>query len=132
MSRKIIVQESYKNKEYIIKEGSFGEVTYVILSGKVEISRIVNNKDVVLALLEKGDIFGEMSFIDQNPRSASAKAVGNVKVGVIDKDFLDNEINKTSQEFRTIIKAITERLRTTSFELVKLKGEYIKLKESGG
>lgn len=118
---RIIVKENYKDGQFIINEGSFGEGTYVILEGSVEVSKKINNEKVVITNLGKGDIFGEMSFIDRQPRSASVIALGDVKIGILDKDFLENEINKTSEDFRLILNAITERLRKTTGELMSLK-----------
>lgn len=121
---RILVKETYKDGQVIIKEGSFGEGTYVILDGRVEISKTVNNEKAVITTLGKGDIFGEMSFIDRQPRSASVIAIGDVKIGILDKDFLENEINKTSEDFRLIITAVTQRLRKTTGELMNLKIGY--------
>lgn len=125
---KITIKERYKDGQFIIKEGTYGESTYVILLGEVKILKKINNEQVVVAILRKDDIFGEMSFIDRRPRSASALAVGDVEIGLIDKDFLEGEINKTSGQFRTILQAITERLRETTSQLVSLTAEYYKLK----
>lgn len=118
---KIVAKEKYKDGEVIIKEGSFGEGTYVVTEGRVEVSKHINGERVVIAMLGKGDVFGEMSFIDRQPRTASIVAVGDVQVGIIDKDFLEYEINKTSEDFRVIMRALTDRLRKTTGELVNLK-----------
>jgi CRP/FNR family transcriptional regulator len=122
--KNIAVKEKYSDGQVIIKEGSFGEGTYVVLSGTVEIIKKVGDEKITIAALGKGDIFGEMSFIDRESRSASVVASGDVEVGLIDKDFLEFEINKTSSDFRTIITALTARLKKTTFELVQLKAEY--------
>ena len=118
---KISIKEKYKNGDIIMMEGSFGEGTYVVLEGNIEVYKTINNERVNIAHLGKGDVFGEMSFIDRQPRTASIVAVGDVQVGLIDKDFLENEINKTSEDFRIIMRALTERLRKTTGELVNLK-----------
>jgi len=122
--RMIVATETYQDGAVIIREGSFGEGTYVLLDGKVEISRKIDGKKVVIAVLEKGDVFGEISYIDRQPRSASVIAMGDVKVGLLNKDYLEAEMNKTSEEFRMIMKAITNRLRKTTGELVSLKTGY--------
>ncbi|KJR43316.1 Cyclic nucleotide-binding domain protein [Candidatus Magnetoovum chiemensis] len=127
--RRIIVKKTYKDGQIIIKEGSFGEGTYVILEGKVEIFKKIEKGKVVIALLEKGDSFGELSFFDRQPRSASAAAVGDVKLGVIDRDFLEDEINKTSEDFRLILLTVVERLRKTTSSLIPLITENHKLKK---
>lgn len=124
LMRMIVAQESYRDGDVIIREGSFGEGTYVLLDGKVEISRKLNGQKIVIAMLEKGDVFGEISYIDRQPRSASVIASGDVLVGLLNKDYLEAEMNKTSEEFRMIMKAITNRLRKTTGELVNLKTGY--------
>ncbi|MBF0336503.1 MAG: cyclic nucleotide-binding domain-containing protein [Nitrospirae bacterium] len=125
--KKIATTEIYEDGQHIIKQGSFGEGTYVILSGKVAINVKDNGVDLTVTHLAAGDIFGHMSFIDRQPRSASAVAVGTVKVGLFDKDYLDTEINKTSEDFRIILKALTERLRDTTSKLVNLTIKYYRL-----
>ncbi|MBF0342830.1 MAG: cyclic nucleotide-binding domain-containing protein [Nitrospirae bacterium] len=125
--KKIATTEIYEDGQSIIKQGTFGEGTYVILSGKVAIKVRDNDVDLTVTHLTTGDIFGHMSFIDRQPRSASAVAVGTVKVGLFDKDYLDSEINKTSEDFRIILKALTERLRDTTGKLVNLTIKYYRL-----
>ncbi|MBF0464204.1 MAG: cyclic nucleotide-binding domain-containing protein [Nitrospirae bacterium] len=127
--RRIVVKETYKDGQVIFKESSYGEGTYVILSGKVHIVKKINNVDIVIATLEKGDYFGEMSYLDRQPRSASAVAVGEVQCGLLDKNFLEDEINKTSEEFRLILNTLVERLRQTTSQLVSLTAENHLLKK---
>ncbi|MEO5358005.1 MAG: cyclic nucleotide-binding domain-containing protein [Nitrospirae bacterium YQR-1] len=125
--KRIAVTETYEDGQVIIKEGTHGEGTYVILEGSVAIKMKVDDVDIVVATLNKGDIFGHMSFIDRQPRSATARSVGRTKVGIFDMDYLENEINKTSEDFRMIVKALTERLRETTSKMVSLTAKYYKL-----
>ena len=127
---KIVSKESYKDGQVIIKEGSFGEGSYVVLSGNVRISKKVGEETVEITELGQNDIFGEIGLIDRESRSASVTAAGDVQVGLLDKDFLENEINKTSTEFRGILKALTERVRKTTLDMIALKVENHSLKKS--
>ncbi|MCG6553024.1 MAG: cyclic nucleotide-binding domain-containing protein [Candidatus Magnetominusculus sp. LBB02] len=127
--RRIAIKETYKDGQVIIKEGGYGEGTYLIISGKVRITKKMDKDTLDIALLEKDDYFGEMSFLDRQPRSASATAVGDVELGLIDKDFLEEEINKTSEDFRRILFTLAERLRKTSSLLLKLTAENHELKK---
>jgi CRP-like cAMP-binding protein len=126
MARMLGATESYKAGKVIFKEGTYGEGTYVLIDGAVEISKVINDKKILIAKLGKGDIFGEMSYLDKGPRSANAIAISDVAVGLMDKDLLDEEINKTAENFRVIIKALVERLRTTTIELVSMKEQCAK------
>jgi uncharacterized protein (TIGR02266 family) len=104
-------EETYQDGQVIIKEGASGDWVYVILSGSVEISRTIGDKKFVIELLETGEVFGELGFFAGVPRTATACAVGETTVGVIDREFLDREFNKLSSGFRTILGAVVERFR---------------------
>ncbi len=68
----ILYQREYKANEFIFKEGDAGLGMYIIFSGKVMIT--CDNDKQILAELEEGDFFGELSLLDESPRSASAIA----------------------------------------------------------
>ena len=58
----------------LFREGDAGEDMYIIQSGRVAIKKRTGaNKDVTLAVLEKGDFFGEMAVLERMPRSATAE-----------------------------------------------------------
>jgi CRP-like cAMP-binding protein len=61
----------------IFAEGETGDILYVINSGSVRITKIIGGKEVVLAVLAKGAMFGEMAILESKPRSASAIACEN-------------------------------------------------------
>ena len=113
-------EESYQDNEIIVREGSPGDWVYVVLTGSVEISKMVGGKRFVLGVLQPGEIFGELGFLGGIKRSATARALGETTLGIIDRTTLDSEFNKLSTDFRTIILAIVERFkkmieRTSSF-----------------
>ncbi|MEJ2096877.1 MAG: cyclic nucleotide-binding domain-containing protein, partial [Deltaproteobacteria bacterium] len=63
----------YQTEETIVQEGNTDTWVYFLVYGSVRILR--QNKEVAI-LKRRGDVFGEMSFIDNTPRSASAVADG--------------------------------------------------------
>jgi len=67
-----------------------------------------------LEILGPGDIFGEMSFIDPAPQSATATAFADTVLGLVDKDYLDGEFNRMSSELREIISNLVRKLRKTT------------------
>ena len=107
----LAIEETYQDGQIIFKEGSSGDWIYTIVSGSVEISKQVGDETKVIEVLAPGEVFGELVFIGGFKRTASAKAVGMTTVGIIDRDFLDNEFNKLSSQFRTILVAITHRFK---------------------
>lgn len=57
-----------------------GNDFYLILNGQVKISKIVNDREKTLDILEEGDIFGEMAILEEQPRSASATTMTEVRL----------------------------------------------------
>jgi uncharacterized protein (TIGR02266 family) len=110
-------RETHKAGEIIFEEGSHGFAVYILSSGKVEISKVVQGKKIVLEALGPGDMFGEMSYLDPAPRSATATALEDTVLELLDKDFLDKEFNQISSDFREIIRGLVRRLRKTSQNL---------------
>jgi len=105
-------EETYSDGQTIFREDSPGDWVYVILSGSVEISRMIGKKKFVLEVLKEGEVFGELSFIGGIKRSATATAVGEITVGIIDRDSLDQEFNKLSSDFRSILVTVVRRFET--------------------
>lgn len=122
----IAAEESYADGEVIFEEGSSGDWIYLIMAGEVEIYKTVRGRKVVVDVLKRGDIFGEVSFVDKQPRSAAARALGEVQVGIYDRTFLSQEYNKLPLDFRAVFDALARRLRkmtTVASNLVGRKTE---------
>ena len=77
--------------EYIFREGETARYAYVLQTGVVDIVKIGSEGEKVLFELDqKNQIFGEMTLIDGQPRSAGAKAKTDVTVSLVDgPEFLD-------------------------------------------
>ncbi|HET6459990.1 MAG TPA: cyclic nucleotide-binding domain-containing protein [Syntrophales bacterium] len=110
----IATYEDYQDGQIIFEEGSHGDWIYIIESGSVEISRAVEGKRTVITVLEAGDVFGEIAFLSRIPRTATARAVGETTVGLLDRTFLDGEYNRLSQHFQEILKILSMKLKKTT------------------
>lgn len=110
----IATYEDYQDGQIIFEEGSHGDWIYIIESGSVEISRAVKGKRTVITVLEAGDVFGEIAFLSRIPRTATARAVGETTVGLLDRTFLDGEYNRLSQHFQEILKILSMKLKKTT------------------
>jgi CRP/FNR family cyclic AMP-dependent transcriptional regulator len=111
--------ETFRDGQVIFEEGSNGDWIYVVDEGVVEISKKVGGRRIVVETLDEGDVFGEMAYIDKEPRSATATAKGTAVVGIIDRDFFDSEFNKISADFQKILKTVAFRLRKVTQKSVE-------------
>jgi CRP/FNR family transcriptional regulator, cyclic AMP receptor protein len=83
-------QKQYLRGQMIFSEGDPGGIMYVVQSGKVAVFIKDTGGDIVpLDDVEKGEIFGELSLLDNEPRSANAKAVEDTQLFVIDRHDLE-------------------------------------------
>ena len=113
----------YQKAEYIIKEGETDKRMYIILEGSVKISLSDGTDKIVVATLKKGDFFGEMSLFNDAPRSASAIAIGDVKLAYIDnikqlKIFIENNPSFASKMVHILAKRLA---RTNQILLSEFK-----------
>ncbi|MFC1891329.1 TIGR02266 family protein [Thermodesulfobacteriota bacterium] len=105
----LVSEETFEKGQVIFKEGSSGDWVYHIISGSVEVSRNVGGKKFVLEILKEGEVFGELGFIGKIKRSATVTAVEETVVGIIDRDTMDQEFNKLSSDFRSILVSVAVR-----------------------
>ncbi len=99
----------YADGQIIFLEHEPGAELYIIQEGKVKITKLVNNNEVLLAVLKKGDIFGEMSLLDNKPRSASAIAFGPTKLMVVSKANFEPTVQAHPEIGSKIIELLSER-----------------------
>ena len=107
----LVSEENYSDGQIIINEGSPGDWVYVVISGSVEISKKINDKKYILEILNKGEVFGEISFIGGVKRTATVTSVGETVIGVIDRDSMDKEFNNLSSDFRSILVSMVKRFK---------------------
>jgi CRP-like cAMP-binding protein len=79
------MERAYPANSLLFAEGEPGNELYIIQEGSVKIVKIVNNQEVVLAVLRKGDIFGEMALLENKPRTASAEIVEKCTVLAVNR-----------------------------------------------
>ena len=82
-------KQDFKLGDTVFKESEDGQSLFIIKKGEVKACKIAPDGDLfTLTIMKDGDIFGEMSFLDGRPRSATIVAVSDLETFVIDKfDF---------------------------------------------
>ena len=118
----IALARSFEAGAFLFREGDEGQKMFVLLEGKVRISKAVAGMgEEALAILEKGAYFGEMSVVEESPRSADAIAHSSCTVWVITREALD-QLMFTDKELAyvvlwTFVRTLSERLRDTNDKL---------------
>ncbi|PIQ96926.1 MAG: hypothetical protein COV67_07060 [Nitrospinae bacterium CG11_big_fil_rev_8_21_14_0_20_56_8] len=114
------IHQRFGNKEVIISEGIRSNNAYVVLKGEVRITKKVDKKNIVIGTLKEGEVFGEMGLISDEVRSATVTAVGDVTVGIIDKEAFDQLVSKLPEDLKAIVLALVQRLRVTTNLLARV------------
>ncbi len=109
---------SYKRGEVLIKQGAHETCAYIIESGRVEVSCMVNEKKTVLAILGQKQLVGEMALMEDKARSATVTAVEDTLVTEIDRKQFNKLLTENPRKLFPIIKALFERLRTANKNIV--------------
>jgi len=99
--------------DYIFREGELGTEMYIIHEGKVEILNRIAEEDRVLAVLEKGDFFGEMSVLEDLPRAASARALTDTRLLQINGSTFDQMLQGNPEIAVRMMRKLSRRLRET-------------------
>jgi len=104
----------------IFREGETGREMYVIQSGKINITKKIRDVEKVLATIGPGDFFGEMSTLNNKPRSASAVVVESAKLLVVEPKMFESMIRNNVEIAIRIIKMLAKRLQDADHQIENL------------
>lgn len=108
---KFAPRKKFSAGEVIFKEGDPKGDAYVLVSGKVKISQNQNGHDITLAVLGPNSIFGDMSLIDDHPRSATVETMEECECIVISIGDFDNKLKTLDPFMQSIFQIMVGRLR---------------------
>jgi F420-non-reducing hydrogenase small subunit len=100
----------YENGELIFRQGDPGDTMFIVQSGAVKISQLEAGKEVVIAVLEKGALFGEMALLHRGPRSATAKAAGQTRLLALTPHALIERVRLDPGVALHLLKALTFKI----------------------
>jgi CRP-like cAMP-binding protein len=104
----------------LCREGDPGNEMFVIQAGRVTISKRAGDLEKVLTSLGPGEFFGEMSILNQRPRSATATCAEASKVLVIDAKTFEAMIRGNAEIALRMIKKLADRLQETNEQIETL------------
>ncbi|MDR3160905.1 MAG: cyclic nucleotide-binding domain-containing protein [Spirochaetaceae bacterium] len=101
---------SYGRDTMIFSEAEPGDELYIIRKGAVKIVKIVDNQEVLLAVLKEGDIFGEMALLESKLRSASAVAYEDCELLAINRINFERMVGTQPQIIARLTTLLSERI----------------------
>jgi len=105
----------------VVQEGEIGDSMYVILLGSVKIVYYTpDGREVVLSILENGDFFGEMSLLDQEPRSATVMTMEDSEFAYIRHSDFKHLMAGNPKLTMALLGEVVKRLRRTSHILERV------------
>jgi len=94
----------------VFAEGEMGNCLYIIQKGSVKITKIVDNQEVVLEVLGKYDIFGEMALLEDMPRSATAEVCEDCALLAVNQANFTKLINHQTDLVVRMTTFLSERI----------------------
>ncbi len=113
-------ERSFVAGQTIFKAGDPGGEMHVVLSGNVELFIVDSQGNrASVGVVEPGEMFGELSLLDGEPRSASAIAIESTRTSVIDRDDLKLLFGKRPEAALDILATLSGRLRRADLMLAE-------------
>ncbi|MCT7951731.1 Crp/Fnr family transcriptional regulator [Ancylothrix sp. C2] len=108
-------QHEYPSNRAVLMEDAWGNAVYFLVSGWVKVRRLSGDNVFTLAILGRGDFFGEMAILDESPRSTDVIALSPVQLLSVSAQRFIQTLFKDSQLHHRMLQLMVRRLRQTNF-----------------
>jgi CRP-like cAMP-binding protein len=108
------VEHEYPAGRAVLMEDAWGNAVYFIMSGWVKVRRLYGDNAVTLAILGRGDFFGEMAILDESPRSTDVVALSSVTLLSVSAQRFIQTLFKDPQLHHRMLQLMVRRLRQTN------------------
>lgn len=98
-------------KNTLIKEGELSHSMYWVQSGTLIVTKKQGNEEIVLEQINAGELVGEISFLDQQPRSATVRAISDCELIQIPFESMETIFKSQPKWLEILVKTLAERLR---------------------
>lgn len=117
-----IEKRVFNENAVIFEEGGPGDFAYMVMSGEIGIYKNMRSEAPIrLAILYKGDIFGEMALFDASPRAASAKAHTDAICLAVSKNESNRRLDDTNPIIKSMMKCMMGRVRSISDDADRMR-----------
>ncbi|MBO9665216.1 MAG: EAL domain-containing protein [Bdellovibrio sp.] len=97
--------------QIVFTEGDAGDCAYIIEKGRVLVFITKDQEEIPLSILGEGEIFGEMSLIDNQNRSASVRALEDVRLSIVTREQLLERVSHADTVVQLLMRVLLKRLR---------------------
>jgi CRP-like cAMP-binding protein len=115
------IKKTFRKDSIVMFEHETGSALFVIISGKVKISRVSDDgKEVILTILSDSDFFGEMALLDGLTRSANVTAMEDTEMFLIQRNDFLNLLEEHPEVTIALVQELTQRLRSADMKIKSL------------
>lgn len=107
----VAVKHSYPKHRAVLMEDAWGNAVYFIVSGWVKVRRLSGEEAHTLAVMGRGDFFGEMAILDESPRSTDVVALSPVELLSVSAQRFIQTLFKDPQLHHRMLQLMVQRLR---------------------
>lgn len=123
--------ESFEDQQLIFKEEDISNDFYVILSGKVRLTKCMDGQEIEIMSINKGEALGETALINESKRMTNVIASGNVDLLVIDQDTIFSLFEKNPRIFGIVMlnlsRMLTIRLQKSNQAIAEVHKKFRKV-----
>ncbi|MCP3961945.1 MAG: cyclic nucleotide-binding domain-containing protein [bacterium] len=109
----------FETNEFIFKQGDPGDLMYLVQDGEVEVIQDLGGHENQVAVLERGDFFGEMAVLEDEPRTHSVRALSDTKLIKIDRTGFQSMLTRNAEIAVRMIRKLGLRLMSAEDMLVR-------------
>lgn len=113
----VAVEHEYPSGRAVLMEDAWGNAVYFLVSGWVKVRRTNGEDSVAIAILGRGDFFGEMAVLDESPRSTDVIALSPVKLLTISRERFIQILFKDPQLHHRMLQLMVRRVRQINMRL---------------
>ncbi|HXH74223.1 MAG TPA: cyclic nucleotide-binding domain-containing protein [Bacteriovoracaceae bacterium] len=105
------IQKKLVANQILVKEGEVSTSMYWVQNGQLVVSKKRGAEDIILGHIYSGELVGELSFLDAEPRSATVKAIADTDLIEIPQETIDAIFQTQPKWLEILVKTLAERLR---------------------
>lgn len=100
-----------KANQILLNEGEKSQSMFWVQTGQLVVTKRRGNDEILLGHIYSGELVGELSFLDNEPRSATVKALTDVELFEIPQETFESIFSGQPKWLEVLVKTLSERLR---------------------